>query len=197
MPYLSDLLLLAAALGAGLYCHLLARRLRRLSRLDAGLGAAVVALSAQVDAMTAALGQTREGAEGQARQLAEAGHRAEAAARRLELLIAALHDLPEGDARQAPPGDSGPGPSRPEPAPDTALRGLASDTALRADSPQSRHPGGAPGAALRGDSPSALPRGDPSSAPLRGDFSSAPLRGDGHNSLPPFLRRAPLAETAG
>lgn len=105
MPHLADLLLFTAALGAGVYCHILARRLRRLSRLDTGLGAAVMALSVQVDAMVAALGAAREGTGAEARALAQSGVRAEAAARRLELLIAALHDLPlDPEGRLAPEG---------------------------------------------------------------------------------------------
>ncbi|TCP61178.1 hypothetical protein EV663_106126 [Rhodovulum bhavnagarense] len=96
MTLIADVLLLAGALGATLYCFVLARRLRRFTDLETGVGGAVAVLSAQVDEMTRALAGAQESAEGSTDSLARLTGRAEEAARRLELLVAALHDLPAG-----------------------------------------------------------------------------------------------------
>jgi hypothetical protein len=95
---LSDLFLAGGALGAGAYCFVLSRRLRRFTDLEGGVCGAVAVLSAQVDDLS----RTLDRAEGAAREsvasLAGATERAEAAGRRLELLLASLHDLPEAEA---------------------------------------------------------------------------------------------------
>ena len=41
MELIADILLVAGALGAGLYCHVLARRLSRFNDLENGVGGAV------------------------------------------------------------------------------------------------------------------------------------------------------------
>ena len=41
MALIADVLLIAGVLGAALYCMVLARRIKSLSRLDTGLGRAV------------------------------------------------------------------------------------------------------------------------------------------------------------
>ena len=46
---IADVLLVAGALGAGVYCYVLARRLSRFNDLETGVGGAVAVLSAQVD----------------------------------------------------------------------------------------------------------------------------------------------------
>jgi len=99
MDMIADILLVAGAIGAGLYCYILARRLSRFNDLETGMGGAVATLSAQVDDMTRALSSARQTADGSTQALAELTDRAEDVARRLELLVAAMHDLPD----QAPP----------------------------------------------------------------------------------------------
>lgn len=100
---LSDILLGAGALGAGIYCLVLSRRLRRFTDLERGVGGAVAVLSAQVDDLSRALERAEESAKGSVAGLAEASQRAEAAGQRLELLLASLHDLPDSEA-PPPPG---------------------------------------------------------------------------------------------
>lgn len=102
MQILSDILLMAAAFGAALYCHVLSRRLRRFTDLEKGVGGAVAVLSAQVDDLTRTLIKAQGAATGSVGTLNSVSERAEAAARRLELLVAALHDLP---AEQPPVAD--------------------------------------------------------------------------------------------
>lgn len=95
MALISDILLAAGALGAGLYCLVLSRRLSRFTTLEGGMGGAVAVLSAQVDDMTRAIAAARTTASESARSLGTLTERAEASAQRLELLIASLHDLPD------------------------------------------------------------------------------------------------------
>lgn len=97
MALVADILMLGGVLAAALYCMVLSRRLRRLSRLDEGMGAAIAALSRQVGEMTRTLEQTRHAAGRAVADLAAATDRAEAAGRRVELLLAALNDLPDRD----------------------------------------------------------------------------------------------------
>ncbi len=101
---LADLLLVAGALGAGVYCYVLARRLRRFNDLETGVGGAVAVLSAQVDDLTRTLAAAQSAAQGSGQSLEELTGRAEAVSRKLELLVAAMHDLPE---QGAPPPDDG------------------------------------------------------------------------------------------
>lgn len=104
MDWISDILLLAGALGAALYCAMLSKRLRRFTDLDQGVGSAVAQLATQAEALEKAVGRARDTARGQAERIEVASKRAEAAARRLELLMASLHDLPE-PPEPAPPQD--------------------------------------------------------------------------------------------
>ncbi|MGQ0564884.1 MAG: hypothetical protein ACT4OK_07405 [Gemmobacter sp.] len=106
MDLIADVLLAAGALGAGLYCYVLARRLKQFQTLESGMGGAIAVLSAQVDDMTRALDRARGAAGGQVTALEAETGRAEAAARRIELLLAALHDLP--DPQAMPPAPSAP-----------------------------------------------------------------------------------------
>ncbi|MCB2094400.1 MAG: hypothetical protein H6901_03830 [Rhodobacteraceae bacterium] len=99
MEYIADILLGAGALGAGIYCWVLARRLRAFNQLENGIGGAVAVLSAQVDDMTAALETARATATGSSDALAGMTRRAESAVGKLELLLATLHDLPEPEPR--------------------------------------------------------------------------------------------------
>ncbi|WP_128254863.1 DUF6468 domain-containing protein [Falsirhodobacter deserti] len=94
MDLITDVLLGAGALGAAFYCYILGRRLRAFSELEGGMGGAIAVLSAQVDEMTRALEAARATAGDSADKLEDRVARAEAAAQRLELLLASLHDLP-------------------------------------------------------------------------------------------------------
>lgn len=93
LPFLSDLLLFAAALGAGGYCFILSRRLTRLSSFDKGLGGAIAVLSAQVDDMTRALAEARDGSDETVSRLTGVIKEAEDLANDLEVMLAACHDL--------------------------------------------------------------------------------------------------------
>jgi hypothetical protein len=83
----------------------LASRLRKFSTLEDGMGGAIAVLSAQVDDMTKALEKAQGVAGSSERRLAELTDRADAMSRRLELLVASLHDLPEAEpaATRKPP----------------------------------------------------------------------------------------------
>lgn len=95
MQFISDILLGAGAIGAAVYCLVLARRLKQFNQLENGMGGAIAVLSAQVDDMTKALTQARATAAASSNSLEALTARAEAAAERLELLMASMHDLPE------------------------------------------------------------------------------------------------------
>lgn len=98
---IADVLLAIGAIGAGLYCMVLARRLKRFNNLENGVGGAVAVLSAQVDDMTKTLDQARKAASHSSATLTALTERAEDSARKLELMMAALHDLPDSPAREA------------------------------------------------------------------------------------------------
>jgi hypothetical protein len=90
---IADILLVAGALGAGLYCFVLARRLARFNDLETGIGGAVAVLSAQVDDLTKTLAAAQTAASTSTVMLEGLTERADSVARRLELLVASLHDL--------------------------------------------------------------------------------------------------------
>lgn len=94
MGMIADVLLVAGALGAGLYCYVLSRRLRRFTDLKTGVGGAVAVLSAQVDDLTKTLNRSQATAKSSVEQLDTVSKRAEVAGQKLELLLASLHDLP-------------------------------------------------------------------------------------------------------
>lgn len=109
MTLIADFLLAAGAFATALYCFVLARRLKRFTTLETGMGGAIAVLSVQVDDMTRALEKARASANSSTSSLDEQVRRAEAAAARLELMLASLHDLPaeettpqeaEGDDRR-------------------------------------------------------------------------------------------------
>lgn len=95
MAFIADILLVAGALGAGLYCHVLSKRLRKFTDLEKGVGGAVAVLSVQANDLTKALADAQATAAHSVATLDDVNSRAEASARRLELLIASMHDLPE------------------------------------------------------------------------------------------------------
>lgn len=106
MEMIADILLVAGALGAGFYCFILARRLARFTDLENGVGGAVAVLSAQVDDLTKTLHAAQATAGESSASLQGLTDRAEDVARRLELLVASMHDLPQ--ARGAPEDGSDP-----------------------------------------------------------------------------------------
>jgi hypothetical protein len=95
MELIADILLVAGSFEAAVYCYVLSNRLKRFTTLETGMGGAIAVLSAQVDDMTAALEKARGAANGSAEGLEALTARGEAVARRLELLVASLHDLPD------------------------------------------------------------------------------------------------------
>ena len=95
MDVIADILLVAGALGAGFYCFILARRLTRFNDLENGVGGAVAALSAQVEDLTRTLSAAQATASSSSESLSQLTVRAEDSARKLELLMASLHDLPD------------------------------------------------------------------------------------------------------
>lgn len=94
MELVADVLLIAGALGAAVYCFVLAQRLKRFNDLEKGVGGAVAVLSAQVDDLSRTLSAAQGVSQGANSALEELTGRAEAVAGRLELMMASLHDLP-------------------------------------------------------------------------------------------------------
>lgn len=104
MNLISDVLLSAGAFGAAIYCFVLSARLKKLTALESGMGGAIAVLSVQVDDMTKALHKAGGAASGSAASLDGLATRAEAAAARIELLLAAMYDLPDPDPAPVPQG---------------------------------------------------------------------------------------------
>lgn len=95
MDMIADILLVSGALGAGFYCYVLSRRLTRFNDLENGVGGAVAVLSAQVDDLTRTLNSAQNSASASSDSLSVLTDRAETAAKRLEMLVASMHDLPD------------------------------------------------------------------------------------------------------
>ncbi len=95
MELIADILLVAGALGAGVYCFILSRRLSRFNDLEKGVGGAVAVLSAQVDDLTKTLNMAQKTARSSEVSLKELTEHADGVAKRLELMVASMHDLPE------------------------------------------------------------------------------------------------------
>jgi hypothetical protein len=102
MAMIADVLLIAGAAGAALYCYVLSRRLRRFTDLEKGVGGAVAVMSSQVDDLTKTLSEAQRTAKLSVGQLDEVSARAETAQKRLDLLVASLHDLPETQPQTMP-----------------------------------------------------------------------------------------------
>lgn len=102
MQFFADLLLATAASGAALYCLVLSRRLKALGALEGGMGNAIAVLSRQVDDLSRSLKAAQDTASRTAGTLDVQTERAEAAVRRLELLLASMHDLPSSPPARAP-----------------------------------------------------------------------------------------------
>ena len=109
MELIADFLMIAGTFGAAIYCYVLATRLKRFSTLETGMGGAIAVLSAQVDDMTMALDRAGKIAASSSDSLNALTQRAEGAARKLELLMASLPDLPESGSAQVAENDLGQG----------------------------------------------------------------------------------------
>ncbi len=107
MDLIADILMVAGALGAAIYCAVLASRLRRFNDLEKGVGGAVAVLSAQVDDMTRTLKAAQDTSTRSEDALERLTQRAEGAAQRLELMMASLHDLPSDTPPTPPPRRQG------------------------------------------------------------------------------------------
>ncbi len=105
MRLIADILMLGGLAAATVFLAVLAQRLKRLARLDTGMGAAIISLSRQVDELEAALARMHAAAEGSAADLTAATARAEVAQRRLEILLSVLPAEVTADAprRAMPP----------------------------------------------------------------------------------------------
>jgi hypothetical protein len=105
MDLIANILLVAGAFGASIYCYVLSGRLKTFTTLETGMGGAIAVLSAQVDDMTKALDAARGAAMGSANGLEALTARAEAAAVKLELFLAAMHDIPDAPVAEGDAGD--------------------------------------------------------------------------------------------
>lgn len=117
MDMIADILLAAGALGAATYCVILAGRLKRFNNLQNGVGGAVAILSAQVDDMTRTLQTAQNAAVTSSTTLTSLTERAEDVSKRLELVLASMHDLPDShpNAEQTGPASSQNPPRSPTP----------------------------------------------------------------------------------
>ncbi len=93
MELIADILLVAGALGAGLYCFVLSRRLKRFTDLEQGVGGAVAVLSTQAEELKNSLYSARAASDQSGNELKELTERAQSVAQRLELMMAAMHDV--------------------------------------------------------------------------------------------------------
>lgn len=104
---LSDVLLVVAAAAAAIYCMVLSRRLKNFNNLQNGMGGAVAVLSAQVDDLSKMLERAEVSAAESAQRLQDLNARSDEGAKKLEVLLASLHDLPapppEENAAAEPP----------------------------------------------------------------------------------------------
>jgi hypothetical protein len=117
MDLIADILLAAAAIGAALYCFILGRRLNKFNSLETGVGGAVAVLSTQVEDLKSTLETAQQTAAASAETLTDLNVRAEEMSKRLELQMAALHDLPNVETGNRPineaNGKDGTDPSEP------------------------------------------------------------------------------------
>ncbi|WP_152477253.1 hypothetical protein [Roseovarius sp. THAF9] len=113
MEMIADVLLVAGAIGAGFYCYVLARRLSRFNDLENGIGGAVAVLSAQVDDLTKTLEAAQQTASASTMSLDGLTDRAETVAKRLELLVASMHDVSDTPPPQSGEAEKGDAPASP------------------------------------------------------------------------------------
>lgn len=99
LALLADLVLVAGTLILGAYCFVLSRRLARFADLERGVGGAIASLSAQVDSMQTALRMAEATASASTTSLEGVTEKADGVARRLELLVASMHDIDSAGTR--------------------------------------------------------------------------------------------------
>jgi len=102
MELIADILLAAGALGAGFYCLVLSRRLKRFNDLEKGVGGAVAVLSSQVDDLNKSLVAARQMSDGSSKALEQLTGRAESVSHKLELMMASMHDIAPQQEPQKP-----------------------------------------------------------------------------------------------
>ncbi|RPE64630.1 hypothetical protein EDD53_2389 [Pacificibacter maritimus] len=95
MELIADILMLAGTFSVAIYCIVLAKRLSRFTDLEKGVGGAIAVLSAQVDDLSKMLLKAQSTAIASGENLKSLTERSEDAAKRLELLMASMHDLPQ------------------------------------------------------------------------------------------------------
>lgn len=116
MEFIADILLVAGAIGAAIYCSVLGRRLNRFNDLEEGVGGAVAVLSAQVDDLNRTLAAAQQTASGSAQTLTDLAKRAESISHRLELQMASMHDIPSEPEEQVQKPQAAPAPVPDRPA---------------------------------------------------------------------------------
>jgi len=102
MDLIADIFLAAGAIAAAFYCFILGRRLRHFNDLEKGVGGAVAVLSGQVDDLTKTLENARLTANSTTETLGQTTRRAEETVKRLELLMASMHDIPQAQPPRQP-----------------------------------------------------------------------------------------------
>lgn len=93
MALVSDVIIISCTLIVALYCVLLSKRLRRLTRLDGEIGSVIEGLTVQIGTLTTSVNNANFASQQSVVKLQSETERAEAAARHLEILISSLHSL--------------------------------------------------------------------------------------------------------
>jgi len=96
MELMSNILLGIGTLALAGYCIILSRKLKKFSDLKGGMARTIYSLSEQMSALEKSVDRSEAATRRSEARLSDLTERAEAAARTLELHIAALHDLPTG-----------------------------------------------------------------------------------------------------
>lgn len=97
MALISDLLLLSATVAAFLYCFILSIKFKRLRNKEAQYITALNEVTSQVDRFINQIECARRTLKEVEHEFNDRIHKGNSLARRLELLIASLHDIPEFD----------------------------------------------------------------------------------------------------
>lgn len=103
MDIITDGLLIAGALFAGIYCYVLGQRLRTLRDLRSGVGGAIVGMTRALEDARRTLDEAKATSRESNQELRDLIGRAESVAGQLRILLAATRDLPPvtaGDGAQ-------------------------------------------------------------------------------------------------
>jgi len=108
LTLLSDLLLLVATGGLGVYCVVLARRLRAVDEAENGAGSSVAAFSDEIADLKSAVADAHAETDGKSAHLTAEIEKADDRLGRLELLLAGLEDMEADleDRLDAPPPEA-------------------------------------------------------------------------------------------